>query len=145
MNRRLATILRRTFVTEEERAKRIVDSADSKFNEKRKRFATWFSFPVFLGVLASYSYMGLTSEIPAKENDHWFVTHNKRVWHSMKESLSFWVDPPSKKLLPDPLPDTTPPYVLLIELTDTLCHMEWHVIDVLFRKKMGGNVPYVQE
>lgn len=40
--------------------------------------------------------------------------------------MQYWMNPPSKKLLPDPLPaGYQRPYTLLIELSDTLCHMVW--------------------
>lgn len=40
------------------------------------------------------------------------------------------MNPPSKKLLPDPLPGGyARPYTLLIELSDTLVHMVWEKHD----------------
>jgi hypothetical protein len=118
----------RARTSESERMKRVLDAADKEANEKMRKQALGTSFAVALGIISSYAYLGYSSELPAEEGDSAFTTHNKRAWAEVKNSFNSWVDPPSKKLLPDPLPaGYQRPYTLLIELTDTLCHMVWEV------------------
>lgn len=115
---------------EAERIRRVLGAADKAAEEQLKKNARGTAIAVGLGVLATYFYMGSTNTLEAKDGDNAFTTHNKRVWASLKESVDYWINPPSKKLLPDPLPGGYQrPYTLLIELSDTLCHMVWEKDD----------------
>lgn len=73
---------------EAERIKRVLDAADKEANEKLGKNARSTGIAVLLGLLASYGYMGYSSELPANDGDNAFVTHNKRVWDSLKQSLN---------------------------------------------------------
>jgi hypothetical protein len=73
---------------EAERIKRVLDAADKEANANLLSQAKFTSFAVLLGVLSTYMYLGYSSEVEAVEGDDWFITHNKRVWASLVDSVN---------------------------------------------------------
>lgn len=74
------------FEQEQERTQRVLDQADKEAEEKLRSQAKFTSFAVALGIFSSYIYLGVSSEEERQEGDNWFITHNKRVYASLKSS-----------------------------------------------------------
>ncbi|KAI8923739.1 HAD-like domain-containing protein [Entophlyctis helioformis] len=67
-----------------------------------------------------------TEKDTGKDDESYLTGHNRRVAAYWTDTYEYWINPPSKKLLPDPLPAPYHrPYTILIELTDAMTHLVW--------------------
>ncbi|KAJ3306277.1 mitochondrial inner membrane protein required for protein import [Kappamyces sp. JEL0829] len=93
--------------------------------EGPKKSGSGIGWAVGLGVLASYIYLGQTYESPDVEGENWFEAHNRRSWESIKDSYDYFMNPPTKSLLPPLPPQLAREHTLCFELTDALTHLVW--------------------
>lgn len=78
-----------------------------------------------LGLLSSYLYLGQSHESDDIEGENEFQAHNRRSLEAIVSSYEYFVNPPTKTLLP-PLPaQMARPYTVCIELSDALTHVVW--------------------
>ncbi|KAI9350623.1 HAD-like domain-containing protein [Zopfochytrium polystomum] len=71
----------------------------------------------------AYAYLGMPT---TEDKEDTVGAHHRRVMQNLKWGYKSTVEPPSVKLLPDPLPEPYQrPYTLCLELNDNLVHLVW--------------------
>ena len=122
------------------------DAGEKSGKDKSSSSSSSFSttIPILLGVLASYIALGQLHEsqtdpslIP--ENEDLFSRHNRLCKEALVESYEYFMNPPTKKLLPPLPPQMARDHTLCIELTDSLTHLVWDV-DVGWRVALRPGV-----
>lgn len=130
----------------EESGKDTAADAGEKSGQDNSSSASSISktIPILLGVLASYIALGQLHEsqtdpslIP--ENEDLFSRHNRLCKEALVESYEYFMNPPTKKLLPPLPPQMARDHTLCIELTDSLTHLVWDV-DVGWRVALRPGV-----
>ena len=86
---------------------------------------SWLACFIYLFRLESALIAGQSYESPDVEEENAFVAHNRRALEALKESYDYFMNPPTKTLLPPLPPQFARDYTLCIELTDALTHLVW--------------------
>nr|KAJ3417846.1 mitochondrial inner membrane protein required for protein import [Polyrhizophydium stewartii] len=110
-----------------ERMRRRTEAGEAEDSKRRNDNAAFYSVVAALSLLGMYGYMGMPSEEhPKQEGESFFGGHNRRVAAYIIDSVKYWTEPTTKKLLPDPIPEMQPsPFTLLVEHNDALTHLVW--------------------
>ena len=117
------------------------NTKDNNGKKSEKKSSPSKYVPLLLGAFATYIALGqlhesTTDPIP---NESWFDEQNRKCKEAIIESYEYFMNPPTKKLLPPLPPQLHRDYTLCIELTDALTHLVWD-IDVGWRVALRPGV-----
>ncbi|KAJ3386707.1 mitochondrial inner membrane protein required for protein import [Entophlyctis sp. JEL0112] len=110
---------------EEERRRRWKEQADEQDRKKLASGGRALGAVLAVSIVGGYIYMGLATD---DDKESGLAAHHARVRKFLNLGAKSIVEPPSVKLLPDPLPEPYQrPYTLCLELNDSLVHLVWDV------------------
>ncbi|KAJ3027618.1 UNVERIFIED_CONTAM: mitochondrial inner membrane protein required for protein import [Siphonaria sp. JEL0065] len=108
---------------EEERRRRWKEQTEEAERQKRAKGRKSIGLLAAVALIGGYGYIGLATE---EDKEIGFSAHHDRVRKFLHLGAKSVVEPPSVKLLPDPLPEPYQrPYTLCLELNDSLVHLVW--------------------
>ncbi|KAJ3205259.1 mitochondrial inner membrane protein required for protein import [Entophlyctis luteolus] len=108
---------------EEERRRRWKEQADEQDRKKLASGGRALGAVLAVSIVGGYIYMGLATD---DDKESGLAAHHARVRKFLNLGAKSIVEPPSVKLLPDPLPEPYQrPYTLCLELNDSLVHLVW--------------------
>lgn len=101
----------------------------SSTDRKRNAMAKYSGYATLLALLAGAGYLARPLE-PEERAAHPTISDEwqdgfTRIKSRARDFLDFYNEPPSDKLLPDPIPEYHRPYTLVISLEDLMVHSEW--------------------
>ncbi|KAI8845263.1 HAD-like domain-containing protein [Chytriomyces cf. hyalinus JEL632] len=108
---------------EEERRRRWKEQSEQAERKQMAGRGKGIAAVAAIALAGSYAYMG---QATTEDKETGFSGHHNRVRKFLNMGAKSVVEPPSVKLLPDPLPEPYQrPYTLCLELNDSLVHLVW--------------------
>ncbi|KAI9342809.1 HAD-like domain-containing protein [Obelidium mucronatum] len=108
---------------EEERRRRWKEQTEEAERKRMAKGSKGVGLLAFASLVGAYVYLGLATE---DDKESGLSAHHNRVRKALNLGAKSVVEPPSVKLLPDPLPEPYQrPYTLCLELNDSLVHLVW--------------------